>query len=186
MTMLRAFVAIASTLVVLLLLAGYLLPGELYVERTLTVQAEPEAVYSLVNSGEGWGQWTSWIKEFDPSWKGNILDGPTEGVGMRYKWQTNKLGGGVITITVSEAPKHVAYTMRQLPSEQELQGQFRVEAVAEGGCRVSWSEGTTIEGSIGRWMALASKGRIATNMDKTLGRLRDLAETPGNVRAPSK
>src|ERR1700733_8455196 len=82
-------------------LAGFLLPRKVQVERTATINASPEAVYSLVNNLATYDKWMPW-NQLDPTWKVEYAP-QTTGAGAWYKWDSknSKVGKGKLTIDQS-------------------------------------------------------------------------------------
>jgi effector-binding domain-containing protein len=87
--------------IVVLLLVGFFLPRNEKVERTVTVNARPEAVYNLLNDLTTYDKWMPW-NQLDTQWKVQYAP-QTSGVGAWYKWESknDKVGKGKLTITES-------------------------------------------------------------------------------------
>jgi len=98
-------------IVVAILIAGVLVlaarkPDTFRVERSASIQASPEEVFSLINDFKQWGAWSPWEKK-DLAMKRNF--GPaTSGKGARYAWDGNKdVGQGSMEIAESVPPSRV-------------------------------------------------------------------------------
>lgn len=74
--------------------------SEFRVTRTATMNAEPAAVFELVNDLHKWNSWSPWAK-LDPAAK-NTFEGAPSGTGAILKWSgNNQIGEGIMTITES-------------------------------------------------------------------------------------
>jgi effector-binding domain-containing protein len=75
--------------VVLFLLAafvvtGYLLPKQVHVERTITINRPASMMFELLNSYRYYNEWSPWA-ERDPKAE-FVISGPESGVGARMSW----------------------------------------------------------------------------------------------------
>lgn len=87
----------AFVLVVGLLLVASSRPDDFRVERRLTIVAERERLFALINDFHRWTDWSPWAK-LDPNMKVEY-SGPTSGTGAGYRWTgNNKVGEGSMTI----------------------------------------------------------------------------------------
>jgi len=101
--------------IVLALLAGLLAvlaliiaarPAEFSLQRSITMDAPPEAPFKLVNNFRHWEQWSPWAK-LDPEIS-VTFEGPEEGAGAVYTWSgNNDVGEGKMTIVESRSPEQV-------------------------------------------------------------------------------
>ena len=79
-------------------------PSEFHVERSLAMNAPPEAVFAQVNDFHHWEAWSPWLKE-DPNAK-RTYEGPASGEGAIFRWAGNdKVGEGSMTILESQAER---------------------------------------------------------------------------------
>lgn len=98
-------------LVIVVLLAGLLIyaalkPQTFRVERTTTIKATPEKIFSLINDFHQWALWSPWEK-VDPAVK-RTYSGATNGKGAIYEWSGNKqIGQGRMEIIESSPPSQI-------------------------------------------------------------------------------
>lgn len=98
-----------TILIVLVLIVGVVLiyastrPDNFRVERSTTIQAAPEKIFSLINDFHQWEWWSPWEK-IDPQIKRTYSGAPT-GKDSIYEWSGNKnIGQGRMEITESVPP----------------------------------------------------------------------------------
>jgi len=90
-----------------LLLYATTRPGTLRIERTATMQAPPEKIFTLVDDFHNWQAWSPWEK-LDPAMK-KTYSGPSSGEGAIYEWDGNsKAGKGRMEILHDANPSNVA------------------------------------------------------------------------------
>ena len=81
-------------------------PDTFRIERGITIDAPPEAVFPLINDYRGWAQWSPWDQK-DPAMK-RSYSGADAGVGAVYEWSGNaEVGAGRMEITQSVPPSKV-------------------------------------------------------------------------------
>jgi len=97
-----------GTALVLFLVIGLCLPRRFHVERTLIIEAPPEAIYPVVTRLREWPTWTAWTKERYPDMKIEF-SGPEEGIGAKQSWEGESSGRGSIEITKANPEEGIAY-----------------------------------------------------------------------------
>jgi uncharacterized protein YndB with AHSA1/START domain len=96
-------------------------PDEFRVQRSITVNAPPQAVFALINDYRQWAAWSPWEGK-DPAMK-RSYSGPQSGKGAVYAWDGNgEVGKGRMTITES-APERIAL---DLDFEKPFEGHNKV------------------------------------------------------------
>ena len=99
-------------IIVIALIAGVLIfaatkPDTFSVQRTASIKAPPEKVFTLINDFKRWDAWSPWEKK-DPAMK-RTFGATTAGKGATYAWEGNKdVGQGSMEIAESISPKRVA------------------------------------------------------------------------------
>lgn len=88
-------------LVAILAVISQFLPGDVHVERQVTIKAAPEAVFPFVNSPKMTEKWSPWL-ERDPK---TIVkyDGPAAGVGAKMAWQSDNREVGIGSSEIIES-----------------------------------------------------------------------------------
>ncbi len=99
----RILVAIVAVLL-LAVIVGLLLPRQVRVERSVSINRPASLVYAVVNSFQLFPKWSPW-QDLDPNMH-QSTEGPREGVGAKLVWSGNdKVGTGTQLITASN-PDH--------------------------------------------------------------------------------
>jgi uncharacterized protein YndB with AHSA1/START domain len=81
-------------------------PDIFRVERSASIKAPPEKIFSLINDFHQWQAWSPWEK-VDPAAKATF-SGAANGVGAVYEWNGNKeVGQGRMEIIESSPPSKV-------------------------------------------------------------------------------
>lgn len=89
-----------------LLVAVSMQPEEFRVDRSITIDAKPPAVFPYVNEQKKSLEWSPWL-EMDPNIK-QTFAGPEAGAGAGYSWDGNsEVGAGRSTITESRTDELV-------------------------------------------------------------------------------
>jgi hypothetical protein len=91
---------IFAALAVILIVAANK-PDSFRVERSITINASPDGIATLINDFHHWQIWSPWA-HIDPNMK-TIYSGPATGVGSVYEWEGNaKVGKGRMEIVSVE------------------------------------------------------------------------------------
>ena len=171
MKALKIFISIVAVLLLTLVGVGLALPGTWEVNRSLVVPAEPDEVFGLLDSVEGWSSWAA-IGAVDGS-----ISGPARGVGATLTWDSQEWGDGRWQLTEVESGRSVAYEVAVEDGAMITWG--RVTLVPEGeGTRVEWTE----SGDFGwnpflAYMVLGMDRMQGREMEKGLTELRLHLET---------
>src|SRR5688572_26686365 len=92
--------------IALLLVVVATRPSEFRVERSATMAATPEVVFSLLEDFHAWPQWSPWEK-LDPDMERRHSGAP-KGTGAQYEWSGNEdVGSGSMTIQATTPPEQV-------------------------------------------------------------------------------
>jgi uncharacterized protein YndB with AHSA1/START domain len=135
-TLLR-FAAIVSGTVALVLIGilvvGILLPGSWTVERSILIQASPEAIYPHLVSASAWDDWTPGPET------GYQFFGPEQGEGSGRAWDDPAYGQGRFEIVETDPPHHLRYAVEVEEGAIQIRGDLRLTPEDEG-TRVTWQE----------------------------------------------
>jgi uncharacterized protein YndB with AHSA1/START domain len=141
-----------------------LLPGQYSVDRSATIAAPPEAVFTHVNNFKKWDDWSPWAKR-DPNSK-TAYEGPQEGPGAIFKWDGNEeVGKGQMTIIESTPAERIAIKLefeRPFPGSSNVGFAFKPEGE---GTKVTWSLAGE-QGFVERAMMLV----MGLDMDEMIGK----------------
>jgi effector-binding domain-containing protein len=86
-------------IVIVLVMVGFLLPEQVEVSRSITVNAPAEYSYEEINKLENWKNWSYW-NTLDPAMQVTFGD-KRMGAGAFYAWASSNMGNGKLTITES-------------------------------------------------------------------------------------
>lgn len=160
----------------------FLLPNELEVARSVTVERPRASVFAMINDLRIAKEWSPYYAR-DPDADYSFSGEPGAGQSMRWSSAVREVGAGRMSIVNSTENEEVGSIIEigeraTLNSRQELR---RVE----GGTHVSW----TVTAQCGdgwinvpcRYMNLIMRGMLQTELDSGLARLKTLAEQLPNV-----
>lgn len=105
-------------LVVVVLVGGVLglaatKPDEFRIERSLAIDAPPEAIYPLIADFHQWEAWSPFEK-VDPNAK-KSFSGADSGLGAKYAWEGNaQAGAGNIEVTSAEPPHRLTMDLNMV------------------------------------------------------------------------
>ncbi len=167
-------------LVLLVLAIAYILPGDVRVERETVIEAAPAEVFNLVNSFEGFNQWSPWY-ERDPNGDYRI-DGPATGVGAKMSWASDnpKVGAGSQEIIESVQDKLVR-TKLDFGDMGVANASFEIEPEGQH-TRLVWGFDTQLGlNPVKRYFGLMFDSMIGPDYEQGLAKLKGLAEaqSPG-------
>jgi hypothetical protein len=153
-------------LVVVLAIAAILIlaltkPNTFRVERSITINASPEKVATLINDFHQWNAWSPWA-QLDPAMK-TTYSGPASGPGSVYEWEGNsKVGKGRMEILAVQPEK----TSIKLDFLKPFEGHNTADFVLEPqgtATRVNWIMYGPMDYFPGKLMS------VFTSMDKMIG-----------------
>lgn len=178
------FVAALGLLIVILLLVSFFLPSTYYVERTVTVNAEPADIYPYVMDLKKWPDWTVWTKEMDPTMTATY-EGPEKAVGATYKWNGEKMGDGQLTITKLEPNQGVWWDLSFEQGKYQSDGAMLFEPKNGSTVVVMSDTGDLGMNPVARYFGLVMDSMIGPDFEKGLTNLKALAEANrGKFTAP--
>lgn len=183
----KIFLRIVGVLVVLVVaffLFGFLLPREISVERTVTIDLPPGQVYPLVVDLKRWPDWQAWNKEMDPTVAYEFSE-PSVGEGAWYEWNGEKLSTGKVAITGVTPDRSVDYTV-DFAETGANPGTMKLEPADGDKTTATWSFDCDMGFSpIGRYFGLMMGDMLEADFDKGLANLKKLAETEKPAPLPS-
>ncbi|WP_346836911.1 SRPBCC family protein [Microbulbifer sp. SAOS-129_SWC] len=159
----------------LLVLAGFLLPREVTLERSAYVTRPPQAVFPYANDLRKFNLWSPWY-QLDPAARYQF-SGPRTGVGASMTWHSDNpnVGNGAQTITASEPPSLVR---TQLDFGKQGRALSEMQLRPQGsGTNVTWRFSTDMgAGPVARWMGLLVKKMVGQSYERGLAKLKDVVE----------
>ncbi|WP_400192941.1 SRPBCC family protein [Hymenobacter sp. B81] len=157
-------------------LIGLLLPRQVRVERTLTMQAPPAAVFNQINTLRNWEAWSPWHK-IDPQMQLSYA-GPAAGPGASYSWLSNhrQVGNGTLRI-VRAQPQQRIDTEMNFDGSGLGYASYLLEPTAQG-TKVTWSmESDMGFNPVGRYFGLFMDEMVGQDFERGLQNLRRVVET---------
>ncbi|SDZ88891.1 SRPBCC family protein [Microbulbifer marinus] len=169
----------------LLVLAGFLFPREVTLERSVYIAKPPQAVFPYVNNFRNFNSWSPWY-QLDPNTQYEY-SGPEEGLGAVMSWNSDNpnVGNGSQTITASE-PYSLVRTDLDFGGQGNATAEFRLQPQGSG-TNVTWWFSTDMgSGPIARWMGLAVKNMVGDSYEQGLAKLKNLVESEAAAPQPTQ
>lgn len=163
-----------AALVLVLMLAAFALPRNYRVERSVTIQAKPEAVYANVGDLRAWRKWTVWHAR-DPQMKLSFSENPAA-VGGWSAWESKTEGNGKMTLKTAEPGKRVVYKL-EFP-DMGMASEGSMELRPEGNAvKVVWADaGDLGMNPLSRWFGLLLDGMLGPDFERGLAKLKAVTE----------
>ncbi|MFP4283896.1 MAG: SRPBCC family protein [Opitutales bacterium] len=109
MRFLKWFLIITVVFVGLVYIVGMMLPGDVRVERSATIEAPVEVIQPYTTDLELWQEWEPWGEEDDSM---RVRFGEArKGVGASYSWSGEIIGQGTLQIIAIEPGERVDYIL---------------------------------------------------------------------------
>lgn len=165
-----------AVVIALLTLIAFFLPRRRVVERSVTVEASPAAVFPLFGDLARWKDWGIWY-ERDDSFTAQFSRATT-GVGAWTTWTSKRSGTGRLEF-LSYAPGE-AVTYRKGFENIPLGWDGSIKAVGtnhDAQTIVTWRDEVDLGWSpIKRWFGLFLPGALEKETDASLAKLKAVAE----------
>ncbi len=173
----RILVAMVAVLL-LAVVVGLLLPRQVRVERSVSINRPASLVYAVVNSFQLFPKWSPW-QDLDPNMH-QSTEGPREGVGAKLVWSGNdKVGSGTQLITASN-PDH------SVMSDLDFGGSIAKSTVTltpEGSAtRATWTVDMDMGANpIAHYIGLTMDNMLGKDFAGGLAKLKTLVESMPNA-----
>ncbi|KNG92718.1 SRPBCC family protein [Pseudaestuariivita atlantica] len=175
MRIVKWVLAVLLILAILFVVIGMILPREVTVARSITINAPPEDVFPHVNSMKATEAWSPWLSR-DPATK-LVYSGPDAGTGARLEWASDnpQVGVGSQVITASTENERVE-TALDFGDMGTANAAFLL-VDAGGATEVTWTLETDMGGNpVGRWMGLMMDRWVGADYERGLANLKALVE----------
>ncbi|MBN8608434.1 MAG: SRPBCC family protein [Caulobacterales bacterium] len=160
----------------------FLLPNDLEVTRSATVERPRAAVFAMVNDLRIAKEWSPYYAR-DPDADYAFSGEPGEGQSMRWTSNVREVGAGRMSIVSSSENEEVG-SILEIGERATLNSLIEMRR-EEGGTLVTWTVTAVCgEGWINvpcRYMNLILRGMVQSELDSGLARLKTLAEQLPNV-----
>ncbi len=176
MKFLKILLIIIVALIALFLIINAFMPGDMKVERSITINAPAVNAFVLVNDLKNWERWSPW-NELDPNMKmeyGEII----KGVGASYSWTSEheQVGIGRLKIAESQPNSLIKTELYFMEDDGDpSHGTWKFEE-NEGASNVTW----TMEGTMPflmRIMVPMMEAAVGEMFDQGLENIKNIAET---------
>lgn len=154
---------------------GFLLPKDVRVERSMEIDATPQAVFEMVSDFRQFNRWQPWA-QIDPTTR-YVYEGPATGAGSRMLWYSDhpEVGDGTQEIIESEP-----YSLVRTSLDFGMQGTAIADYLIEetnGGSTLTWTLETNMGGNpVMGYVALMMDGMVGTAYEEGLAKLREILE----------
>ncbi len=135
MKILKTIGWVLLAILVLLLIASFILPKDIHVERTLSIDAPKNMVFNVVNDLKTHETWNPW-KVNDPTMVYEY-PGETKGVGAKYTWTSDNSGTGSYEFVEADAGNSLSSKVT-FDGQGEGSGKLQFEE-ADGKTKTVWS-----------------------------------------------
>ncbi|MEM6449957.1 MAG: SRPBCC family protein [Cyanobacteria bacterium P01_D01_bin.105] len=174
-----SFLLALLLLVAIAVIAGFVLPSQVHVERQMVIDAPPEKIFPHVSDYGAWDAWSPWAN-IDPNAKMTVEG---EGVGQKMSWASDhpEVGTGSQQIVQLDAP-------RRMKSRMEFENMgvsdigFVLEPV-EDKTLVTWSLDTDmregmplIKQPVSTYMGFFMDSMVGKSYEKGLATLKSVVE----------
>ena len=173
--------------IVALILIGFALPREAHVERSTTIKASPEQVWTYVSNFENFNKWSPWAAR-DPKTKYTYSE--EQGVvGAKMSWVSDhpNVGSGSQEVLAVDKPNKVELAL-DFGQEGKAKASYILKKDGDG-TKFTWTfDGDMGGGPIGRWFGLMMDGMLGPDYEEGLAKLKKLAEAgpAGGEKADEK
>ena len=171
------FLAIVAAV---LLVVAFLLPREVAVARSATINAAPEAIFPYMNDLKKFNEWQPWARK-DPNTKYEF-EGPDSGKGQKVTWKSDHEGVGSGSQEIIESIENqLVRTALDFGDHGTAEAVMKFEPKGEG-TNVTWGFTTDVGNNpIARYMGLMMDSWIGKDYDEGLANLKQLVESQGDA-----
>ena len=178
----KKVVSLATILIIIFFVTGYLLPSQVHVERSITIDRPAGMIFGILNSYRDYQEWSPWAGR-DPQAM-FVTSGPESGVGARLSWSGDPqlIGTGWQEIVGSKPYERI-----------DIKLDFDVQGVADTGfllvpegdsTRVTWFFDSDVTEGVGfpdsfmaRYFGLLFDRWIGGDYEQGLANLKQFAES---------
>ena len=189
MRILKIFGVSFLFIVLIMIIVALFLPGQVHVERSIIIKAEPSDIFAQINTLKNWEKWSPW-HHIDPKMMLKY-EGPASGKGASYAWRSgnSKVGKGTLAIINSVQDSSVFCKM-EFQGMGSSHSNFRIEK-QDKGTKLIWAMDSKSEDMPwlmrlpSRYFNLAMDGMVGPDFEKGLANIKTLVEsTPKTATLP--
>lgn len=177
--MLKKILIFLVAVLILIAAVGLLLPRNIRVQRSVSIDRPASLIYATVNSFQLFYKWSPW-QNLDPNMR-QILQGARDGVGAKLVWTGNdKVGSGSQLITASTLDRSVASDIDF--GKMGVAKSILLLDPQGSSTRVTWTLDVDMGASpIGHYFGLMMDRMIGKDYERGLSKLKALLEDMPNV-----
>ena len=162
-------------LIIAVVAVGVLLPSRVHIERSITVAAPPDKVFTVLNSYKNFNRWSPWYgKDPDAEYR---LQGPEVGVGAKFIWSSEvpEVGSGSQEIIATEPGRSITIHL-DFGGQGTATSVFVIAPVVDGS-HVTWQLDSAFGYDlIGRYLGLFFDRMIGPDYETGLANLKRFLE----------
>lgn len=170
---------IVAVLVVILVIAIFTLPNTAHMERSVVINAEPDAIYRELITYRNFNIWSPWAQK-DTAAIYNY-EGPERGPGAKISWQSSDpdVGNGSMEILKVEKDKKVTSLMKFDGYDSSPTASFILRQVPNG-TEVTWTYDETDVAGLSKIFMLGIDGFLGGDYEQGLQMLKARVESAPN------
>ncbi len=164
---------VLAGIVALILILLIVLPSNVHVERSITINAPAEKAFEQVNELKNWNNWSPWNK-IDPDMTIEY-SAPSKGQGASYTWRSDhkSVGNGTLTLSEVEENKKI---VNALSFEKWGDNSSTMFFDGENGSvKVKWVMDNEFKGFM-KFFAPMMKKTLTKQFDEGLANIKAIAE----------
>ncbi len=172
----KALIALAIVLGILILI-GLALPSSVHVERSVTINSTPSAVFAMVNDIRKFNQWSPWAG-IDPDTQ-FTFEGPPTGTGAKMQWSSEHpgVGAGSLEIVGSDPDRKVTFALNFGP-QGTATSYYELQSAGDNTVVIWGFDSDFGYDLVGRYFSLFMDTLIGQEYEKGLATLKRLVEQP--------
>lgn len=170
------FLALGISLALILVsVAGFLLPSTYTVERAISIKAPTQNVFDLIGDLNTWPNWSPWQKSADTTLVYTFTGQPGF-ADSKLAWQGTNVGTGEITLTQTNPTDGVYYDIAA-GGQTLANGYLRFLNKSDTLTRVAFTYTATLGWNpMQRFAGLFADGQVGPQFEAALLRLKNTAE----------
>lgn len=105
MSWLKRILSVAASLLIVIVVIGLMIPSQVHVERTITINARPHRIYPFISNFKQWDKWSPWAN-IDPEAEFSIIG---RGKQQKMFWSSNdpRVGKGSQEFVALDKPTQI-------------------------------------------------------------------------------
>lgn len=175
MKVLKIILGIVAALAVLVLVLGLIMPNEFHIERSTSIDAPKNAVFSKINDVKNWEEWGPWMTDETIKIEYGEV---TAGVGANYSWTSENMGNGAMKMVEnvpSEKIKNELY-FEGGDDDNPMNGHWTFEDTEDGLTKVTWGMSGDVPYPMNAMLIMGESKEAAEMFETGLANLKGICE----------